>query len=149
MGIECGRCLLFGRNLARTRRYLGVVIGLFVVSLGLMGLVWIFGQQNITVPLDGAWLLWAVALIIVGLPGIQAYQNDGLLVCIALGTAVPLAFYLVLTTFNLVYPSEDVLWGIGTALQFGVPAGFLGFLLGAGVRRLRDRISFVQPESTA
>jgi hypothetical protein len=102
-----------------------------------MGLVWALSQQNISISLHGAWLLWVVALIVVGVPALQAYQNEGLFVSIALGLAIPLAFYLVLTTFKLVYPSEGLLWGLGKALQYGVLAGLLGFTLGIGFRWLR------------
>lgn len=135
------RSLFLGRDRARSRRYLGVAVGLFLGALGVLGLVWIVSRRGVSVPISGAWLLWTVALLTVGAPAAQAYRNDGLLVSIALGVAIPLAFYLVLTTFDLVYPSEDVLWGVGTALQFGVPAGVLDFLIGVGSRRLRKLVS--------
>lgn len=135
------RSLFLGRDRARSRRYLGVAVGLFFGALGMLGLVWLVSQRDVSVPISGAWLLWTVALITVGAPAVQAYQNDGLLISITLGVAIPLAFYLVLTTFDLVYPSENVLWGVGTALQFGVPAGVLGFLIGVGSRRLREWVS--------
>lgn len=138
---ENGQALLFGRDRARSRRYLGASLGLFVGTLGVMGLVWILGQIDLSVPVSGFWLVWSVAFVTVGIPAVQAYHNDGLLVCIALGLSLPLAFYLVLTTFDLVYPSEDLLWGLGTALLFGVPVGILGFVVDAGARRLRDRLS--------
>lgn len=134
--MRVNQSLFFGRDRACSRRYLGVAVGLFLGALGVLGLVWIVSQRGVSVPISGAWLLWTVALITVGAPAVQAYQNDGLLISIALGVAIPLAFYLVLTTFDLVYPSEDVLWGVGTALQFGIPAGILGFLIGVGSRRL-------------
>ena len=141
MGLENGNALLFGRCRTRSRWYLGASLGLFVGTLGVMGVVWVLGQLDLSVPVDGFWLVWSVAFVTVGVPAIQAYHNDGLLVSIALGLSLPLAFYLVLTTFDLVYPSEDLLWGVGTALLFGVPAGVLGFVVGAGARRLRDQLS--------
>jgi hypothetical protein len=141
MVLPSGRPLLFGRNRSRSRRYLAVGLGLFLATLGLMGLVGGLTRLGLSIPVSGFWLLWTVAFVTVGPPAVQAYRNDGLLVSVALGLPVPLAFYLVLTTFDLVYPSEDLLWGIGTALSFGVPAGLLGFVLGAGARRLRDRLS--------
>ncbi|MFB6299477.1 MAG: hypothetical protein ABEH65_04380 [Halobacteriales archaeon] len=97
--------------------------------------------MSVSLDFFGIGVLWAVVLIIVGAPTIQAYQNGGLLVSITLGLAVPLAFYLVFTAFNLAYPSEDLLWGIGAALQFGVPAGTIGFLLGMGLRQGRAWLS--------
>lgn len=138
MSSELAKSFLLGRSRTRTKRYLGMAFGLFVLTLGVMGLVWVLSQQNLSVPIDLLWLLWAAAFIIVGAPAVQAYQNDGLLVSLALGLAIPLAFYLILTIFALVYPSEDVLWGLGAALQYGVPAGILGFVLGSGFRRFRE-----------
>ena len=135
------RPLLFGRSRTRSRRYLAGALGVFLATLGLMGLVGVVGSLGISIPISGFWLLWAVALVTVGLPAVQAYRNDGLLVSIVLGIPVPLAFYLVLTGFDLIYPNEGLLWGIGTALSFGAPAGLLGFVLGVGVRRVRERLS--------
>ena len=141
MTLPGGRPLLFGRSRARSRRFLAAGLGLFVGTLGLMGLVGILTRIGLSIPVSGFWLLWTVAFVTVGLPAAQAYRNDGLLVSVVLGLPVPLAFYLVLTVFDLVYPSESLLWGVGTALSFGVPAGLLGFVLGAGARRLRERLS--------
>jgi hypothetical protein len=121
-----------------------VACGLFVGTLGVMGTLWSVSRQGVTLPVDGAWLLWTVAVVVVGGPAVQAYRNDGLLVSVTLGLAAPLAFYHLLTAFDLVSPSEDVLWGIETALQFGVPAGRLGFLIGSGARRLRRRLPSVR-----
>lgn len=139
--------LLFGRSRTRSRQYVFLAVGLFLGTLGLLGVVWVVSRQEVSVPISGAWALWIAAIITVGTPALQAYQNDGLLVSLLLGLPVPLAFYLVLTTFTLVYPSEDVLWGVGAALQFGVPAGLLGFVLGAGTRRVRERRTAAQAES--
>lgn len=135
------RPLLFGRHRSRSRRFLAVGLGVFLATLGLIGIVGGLTRLGLSIPVSGFWLLWTVTFVTVGLPAAQAYRNDGLLVSVLLGLPVPLAFYLVLAAFDLVYPSEDLLWGIGTALSFGVPAGLLGFVLGAGARRLRDRLS--------
>ncbi|MFB6130277.1 MAG: hypothetical protein ABEJ28_05590 [Salinigranum sp.] len=139
------RPLLLGRSPALARRYLAVAVGLFVATLGLLGLAWAVSRLGVSVPIGGAPLLWGVAVVGVGVPASHAYRNDGLLVSVALGVPVPLAFYLVLTAFDLVYPAEDVLWGVGTALQFGIPAGALGFLVGVAGRRLRKRLSYRIP----
>jgi hypothetical protein len=141
MVLPSGRPFLFGRDRSRSGRYLGAGLGVFVAVLGLMGLVWAVSRMGFSIPVSGLWLLWTVAFVTVGLPAVQAYRNDGLLVSVVLGLPVPLAFYLVLTGFDLVYPSESLVWGVGTAVSFGVPAGLLGFLLGSGARRLRDRLS--------
>ena len=135
------RPFLFGRDRSRSRRYLVAGLGAFLATLGLMGLVGGVTRLGYSVPVSGFWLLWTAAFVAVGLPAVQAYRNGGLLVSVVLGLPVPLAFYLVLTGFDLVYPSESLLWGVGTALSFGIPAGLLGYLLGAGARRLLDRLS--------
>lgn len=108
MPVERNKSLLLDRSRARTIWYLGVTIAIFLGALGFMGLVWLLGQLNVAVPISGLGLIWTAALIIVGVLAVQAYQNDGLLVSIALGLAIPLAFCLVLTSFDLVYPSEDI-----------------------------------------
>jgi hypothetical protein len=145
MVLPSDRPLLFGRTRPRSRRCLAAGLGVFLATLALMGLVGGLTRAGLSIPVSGFWLVWTVAFVTVGLPAVQAYRNDGLLISVVLGLPVPLAFYLVLAGFDLVYPSETLLWGIGTALSFGVPAGLLGFLLGAGARRLRDRLSARPP----
>lgn len=134
--MEITSSVLLGRSRERAKRYVVLAGAIFLGTLGLMGLVRVSSMQGIAVPISGAWLLWFVAIVVIGVPAVHAYRNDGLVVSLVLGLPVPLAFYLVLTAFDLVYPSEDVLWGIWAALQFGVPAGLLGYLVGAGGRRL-------------
>jgi hypothetical protein len=103
----------------------------------MIGLVWVLGQLRISVPISRAWLVGPIALFTVGVPTLQAYRNDGLLVSLALGLSTPLAFYLALTTRALVFPRADAVWSAETALWIGVPAGFFGFLLGASIRRVQ------------
>lgn len=129
--------MLLGRNRRRTRRYLVVAVGLFAGTLGLMTAVGVLDSGSLPTGIDGAWVVWGAALVAVGVPAVQAYQNGGLLASLVLGLPIPLAFYLALTAFDLVAPSESVLWGVWAALSFGVPAGLLGFLLGVGARRIR------------
>lgn len=124
------RSLLVGRRPDLTRRYLVFGLGVFIIWAGYLLSDWV-----VIVP------LWVLALILVGLPAVQAYQNDGLLVCVTLGLIMALGFYLPLTIFNLAYPNEDLLWGLGASLMFGVPTGVLGFGLGAGANRLREHVS--------
>lgn len=104
-------------------------VGVFVAWAG-----YLLSDWMVIVP------LWVLALTMVGLPAVQAYQNDGILVSIALGLFVALGFYIPLTVFDLAYPSEDLLWGLGASLMYGVPVGVLGFAMGAGANRLRERL---------
>lgn len=147
--MEVALSLLLGRSRARTRQYVVIAAGIFLGTLGLMALVWAASRQDVSVPISGAWALWIAAIITVGVPAVQAYQNDGLLVSLVVGLPIPLAFYLVLTLFDLVYPSEGVLWGVGAALQFGITAGTLGFLLGVGSRRVREWRASERSESVS
>ena len=65
-----------------------------------------------------------------------AFRHEGLLVCLALGSAIPLVLYLVPTVAPSMAPDESVLWGIRSGLTFGLPAGAVGFVVGLGARRL-------------
>ena len=67
---------------------------------------------------------------------IHGFRNNGLLIGCAFFATLLLSLFAPLTVFSWVTPSEDLLWGIGVSVLFGAPAGFVGFLLGAGARRI-------------
>ncbi|MFB6108679.1 MAG: hypothetical protein ABEJ82_07545 [Haloplanus sp.] len=73
------------------------------------------------------------------LAAVGAYLNDGLLVSVALAGGPSLGFYLPLALFDLVYPNETVVWALGTGSGFAVVLGTVGFVVGAGARRLAVR----------
>lgn len=123
------RRLLVGRQPVLTRRYHLGGVGVFVVWAG-----YLISDMILILP------LWVLALFFVGLPELQVYQNGGLLVSIVLGLCMALGVFLPLIVFNLAAPSEDPLWGLGASLIYGVPAGGLGFGMGAGANRLRAHL---------
>lgn len=124
------RSLLVGRRPDLTRRYLLVGVVVSIVWSGYL-------RSDVILVLP----LWVLGLIFVGLPAVQAYQNEGLLVSISLGLFMALGFYLPLTVFNLASPGPDLLGAVGSSLLFGVPAGLLGFSIGVGLDRLRDHLN--------
>lgn len=132
--------LLVGRDRNRSERFLLIAVGVFLFGLGLWGLLWLVNRFDASLPIDMAWFLWGFAAISVIPAAVHAYRNDGLVVCWVLGAALPLALYLVPTASNAMAPDESVLWGIWAGLQFGIPAGTIGFVLGVGFREILDRI---------
>ena len=103
--------LLVGRDATATKRLLALALAVFAAVFVLTATLTIFG----------------------------AVVNDGALVSIALAGGPALGCYLPLTAFDMVYPSESVLWGLGTASMFAIPLGLIGFALGSGTRRLIER----------
>jgi len=127
--------LLVGRDRATTERLLTVAAAVFVA-------VFVFHTPPDVLGVDLAVrpnlaVLFVLATV---LPVAGAFVNDGALVSVALAAGPALGFYVPLTLFELVSPSESVLWGVGTAATFAVPLGLLGFAAGAGARRLADRV---------
>jgi hypothetical protein len=123
--------LLVGRDPTTSKRLLGVAVVVFVAVFLAVTPAEVLG---FAVPFGfGLWTLFVLAAT---LPILGAFVNDGALVSLALAAGAPFGFYLPLTVFNLGYPSESVLWGVGTATMFTVPLGLLGFAVGAGTRRL-------------
>lgn len=135
------RTLLFGRDSAHSIRYLALGVGLFVTTLGGMILQEFIEQQNASIPVEVYWLMLAIVLLMVGVPALQAYRNSGLLVSWVLGAAIPLALYIDLLPYHLGGGLGAPQGGVGAALLYGIPAGTLGFVLGAGTRRVREQFA--------
>lgn len=128
--------LLLGRDRTLTVRYLLVATGLFILTLGLWGLVWVINTYDLMWPIRDLGLLVGVfAAVSIGTAAVQAYQNRGLLVSWALGSAIPLGLYIVPTASSVMPPDETVLWGVWSGLVFGIPLGTLGFALGITIHR--------------
>lgn len=125
--------VIYGSNRRTSLRYLLVAGGLFVATITVLPIA-----SNLEVPipiLDGSYPTITI-FIVFSLATVQSYQNSGLPICIALTTVVPLGFFMILSFSSTAVPSVSIVWGIGSALFFGVPLGTLGFLTGAGLRRL-------------
>jgi hypothetical protein len=127
--------LLVGRDRTTTERLLTVAAAVFVA-------VFVFHTPPEILGVDLAVrpnlaVLFGLATL---LPVVGAFLNDGALVSVALAAGPALGFYVPLTLFELVSPTESVLWGVGAAATFAVPLGLAGFAAGAGARRLVDRI---------
>ena len=127
---------LLGRERTLTVRYLLVATGLFIFTLGLWGLVYVINTYDLIWPIRNLGLLVGVfAAVSIGSAAVQAYQNRGLLVSWALGSAIPLGLYIVPTASSVMPPDETVLWGIWSGLMFGISLGTLGFALGVAIHR--------------
>lgn len=133
------RTLLLGRDSTQSIRYLALAVGLFVATLGLMTLQEFIDQQNASVPIEVYWQMVATVVLMIAVPAVQAYRNSGLLVSWVLGAAIPLALYVDLLPYHLGGGLGAPQGGVGAALLYGVPAGTIGFALGAGARRARER----------
>jgi hypothetical protein len=127
--------LLVGRNVTTAKRLLAVALVAFAVVFVSITPSEVLGFES-PVRFD----LIVLFVLAAALPIFGAFVNDGALVSVALAGGPALGFYLPLTAFDMVYPSESVLWGVGTAATFAVPLGLLGFAVGAGARRLIERV---------
>lgn len=132
------RSLLIGADDRATRLGCLVAVGVFMFGLLLWAVLWGVNQANATIPITLPWLVGGLALVSLVPAIVYAYRFEGLIVCLAIGTALPLSLYLVPTASPTMPPDESVLWGVGAAFIFGFPAGTIGFLTGVGFRYLTD-----------
>lgn len=127
--------LLLGRRRDTTARHLSIVAFAFAVIV-VLGTT----MPDSTVEAVASFRYWQgfVALAVVGVSVRHAYRNDGLLVCIGLAFVFLVALvaggFLGIATFGGRPPSVALL--IGLPLGFAIVLGAVGFLLGAGGRRL-------------
>lgn len=124
--------LLFGRDPERSTRLLLTAAALFVVSflvhlpLRLLAPAAVTGRTTIAAVLG---IMFVVALA-------GAYANDGVLVSVALAAGVGIGFYAPVVLFDLASLRDATLWVLAVGTVTGVVTGVLGFLAGAGGRRL-------------
>ncbi len=128
--------IMLGRNLALSKRLLGVAVVTFVFTFlahtppELFPLTFVFGLD-----------VRILAVLVVAPALAAAYWNDGLLICLALAAAPALGFFLPLGLFDLVSPPSSVgtnlVAGLAVALVFGVPT----YVVGAGARRIVSRLA--------
>lgn len=123
--------LLVGRDPTTAKRLLAVAVLVFAAVFVLITPADILGFE-IPFPPN----LWTLFLLMVTLPVVWAFVNDGLLVSIALAAGPPFGFYVPMTLFDVGNPSESVVWGLGVASTFTLPLGLIGFAVGVGLRRL-------------
>ncbi|MFB6093302.1 MAG: hypothetical protein ABEK02_09865 [Haloquadratum sp.] len=128
--------LLLGRDPARAVRLSAVAGTLFVVVFALHLPPRLVGGLSLPFGLLLP-LFFAVAVVAAA---VGAYLNDGYLVALALASGPSLGFYLPLGLFELTYPSSTVLEGLTSGVVFTLVAGTIGFVVGAGARRLAARL---------
>ena len=126
---------LFGHDRALSRWYARVAAGIFFLGLALYAVLWVLAALAISVDLEGSAVLWTLGLVAVGPATLAAYQNDGLVVCWALGAALPAALFLVPAASPGTASALPAGWGVTNGLGSGLVAGTVGFVLGAGGRR--------------
>ena len=128
--------LIFGRDPRLSVRLLAVAGGLFV----LMFLVHLPTRYVGPLALGIGFALPLLVGLATVAAAVGAYLNDGLLVSVALAGGVGYGFFFPLVIFDLAYPSETVLWALGTGAGFGVVSGVVGFVVGALARRVVARL---------
>lgn len=126
--------LLFGRDMVLSRRFVWLAGALFVGAL--------FAHLPIRYlpgfTLSNMVLLAVICIAMVLVATVAAYLNDGVLVSISLAAGIGLGFYVPAILFDLQALGEVTLWVLAVGTISAVGAGILGFLTGAGLRRLRE-----------
>lgn len=128
--------LLIGGDSEVRKWGLGGAVGMFVLGLGIWGVLWIEFVIDISIPIDWGWFFSALAILSIAPAAVYGYQNDGLLDCWVLGTAIPIALYLGPAVSGIAETDQTALWTLWEALAYGILAGTIGFLLGVGARFL-------------
>lgn len=138
MGITSVSNVLLGHSRTVSTRLVTFAIGLFVL---------LFGSATLVGPNNGVFLLIAtgynalfLAIVLVCLAGLCGYVRSGVLVACLLTFAPLFALFVsgVGTGFatDPITPLRLLVAGTEGALLYGVPLGVVGFLLGAGIRRV-------------
>lgn len=124
--------LLFGRDLSLSTRLSALAGVLFAVSLFFHLPVRYLGGLSLTGPGMLAALFGTMFLVAAGC----AYLNDGLVVSVAMASGLGIGFYAPAVVFNLGSLGEATLWVLVVGTASSVATGVVGFLAGAGGRRL-------------
>ena len=136
--------LIIGHSQRQSQWYMISAGGIFVLVTIFLSAPQVIPTIETTFDLfDSIMLLLAIVLFFISITAsiVQSYQNHSLLASWTLGVAPILGFYVFHTTVGGFYPKENLLWGIYTGLQFGTPLGVIGFLLGRGGKRIRNRLA--------
>jgi len=126
--------LLFGRNPVLSSQLARVAGGLFVLSLFAYLPVRYF---DVVAP-DGALVTAVLGLAMVTAAAVAAYANDGLFPAIAVAAGIGVGFYAPAVLFELRDPSEAAVWVLVVGSFSSLVAGVVGFVVGAGLKRLRS-----------
>lgn len=125
--------LLFGEKPALSAQLVRVAAGLFFVALFVHLPVRYLGGVTTS---DGV-VVGAVAVAMFAVAAGAAYVNDGLFVSIALAAGVGVGFYAPAILFELRNPGDAALWILVGGSFSSLAVGVVGFVVGAGVRRLQ------------
>lgn len=127
--------VIFGSDRETSFRYLLVAGLLFITTVIAFRVT---AEIGVSMPFSDGSNHVFVLLTLFGLLVVQSYQNNGLLICIALATSIPLGVYLILASSSTTVPNVSIVWGIGVASVFGIGFGALGFITGLGIRKLME-----------
>ena len=124
--------LLYGDGRQRSVWWLKVAGALFILTPALLAMWWIAASVGVVFPSDVVSNATTVVLVGLGIFGlitaaIHAYLNDGFLVSSALALA---------PVVGLVFFVGDALYVVLILGVYALIAGTVGFVLGAGARRL-------------
>lgn len=128
--------LLFGRDPHTSTKLVALAGGLFFVAAGVRLLAALLGTAAPT--FDALWTGVGVAMLLLATWG--AYLNDGLLLSVALAGGLGLGFFLPGVALDLAHAGEVTLLALTSGTLSGIGLGIVGFVVGAVLRRIRDRL---------
>lgn len=134
MDVATADDLLLGRDQVRSAKHSGLAGALFLLVFALRVPV-VFGP----LPPVAERHTSLVLVVALALAAATAYLNDGLLVSVVASAALTVGFYLPYV-FGQLRPHRTALLAIGLGVGYALLLGPLGFLVGAGGRRLVARI---------
>lgn len=133
MDVETADHVLLGRDQVRSAKHSGLAGALFLVVFALR-LPVVFGPVPPVVERYESLVL----VVAFALAAVTAYLNDGLLVSVVASAALTVGFYLPYV-FSQLSPHPTALVAIGLGVGYALVLGTLGFLVGAGGRRILAR----------
>lgn len=129
------RTLLIGRRESVAQRYLIVAVVLLIGVF--LSFTAGFSWEMLPIPSQLAAIIGAG--LIVFLAALHAFQNDGVLVSIALSVGPITGLFIQIVSEGMtgpVTPEKAVLLGLMWGVVFGIPLGVVGYILGAGGQRV-------------
>jgi len=131
--------ILLGDDLARTKRWAAIGVGLFIV----VSLFYLFDyNQPVYAVVPGRVFIYGSAAILILLSAWQSSLNRSLLVSLLLCVAPVSALFIQIIAEGqgVSHPSPlgILLFGLGWGIAFGAPLGIAGYLLGRTVQKWRS-----------